>query len=297
MNKIKVSHWPVEDGRYKIGNPESPVAVCTEATVEGIDVNLSKVAIIGKCVTENIGIEKVVKNIVSNPNIRFLILCGKKSSGHDVGQTLISLKKNGVDRQMKVIGSSGSIPMVKHLTSDEVRRFQQQIMDVDMQGITESSKINFKVEQCLKSDPGAFTGKPIKIKKLKEGEMIKCVKAVKSGKFVPDPKGSFQISVDHKEGLIICQHFNKNLELDVQINGKEAIAICDTIVRLGLIGKFSGSLSHMANLGRELAKAEIALVHGLEYKQDEPLINKTNKSNNLMRQMRQMKLKEDEFGW
>ncbi|MBI4999577.1 hypothetical protein HZB97_02295, partial [Candidatus Gottesmanbacteria bacterium] len=76
-----------------------------------------------------------------------------------------------------------------------------------------------------------------------------------------------------------------------------AISICDTIVRLNLVGKFSGSLSHMANLGRELEKAEIALKHGLEYKQDEPLINKTNKSNNLMRQMKQMKLKEDEFGW
>ncbi|TSC53150.1 MAG: tetrahydromethanopterin S-methyltransferase subunit A, partial [Microgenomates group bacterium LiPW_16] len=110
--KVKVSHWPVEEGRYKIGNPQSPVAVCTEATVEGINVALGKVAIIGKCVTENIGIEKVVKNIVSNPNIRFLILCGKKSAGHDVGQTLISLKENGVDRQMRVIGSTGSIPVV-----------------------------------------------------------------------------------------------------------------------------------------------------------------------------------------
>jgi tetrahydromethanopterin S-methyltransferase subunit A len=292
MNKIKITNWPVEDGRYKVGNPESPVAVCTEATVEGIEVNLAKVAIIGKCVTENIGIEKVVKNIVSNPNIRFLILCGKKSSGHDVGQTFISLKKNGVDRQMKVIGSSGSIPVVKHLTIDEIRRFQQQIMDVDMQGIMESSKINFKVEQCLKNDPGAFSGRPIKIGKLKEGEMIKCVKAIRTKKFVPDPTGSFQIAVDHKERLIICQHFNKNLELDVQINGKDGKSICDTIIRMNLIGKFSGSLSHMANLGRELAKAEIALKSGLEYKQDEPLeiryaelgISKSDK-------------KEDEFGW
>lgn len=285
MTKVKVSNWPVEDGRYKVGNPESPVAVCTEATVEGINVNLGKVAIIGKCVTENIGIEKVVKNIVSNPNIRFLILCGKKSAGHDVGQTLISLKENGVDKGMKVVGSTGSIPVVKHLNPEEIKRFQHQIFPVDLQGVVEESKISYKIEQCLKTDPGAFTGEPIKIKKLKEGEMIKCIKAKKTGKFVPDPTGSFQIAIDPKEGLVICQHFNKNLELDVQINGKDAIAICDTIIRMGLIGKFSDSLSHMANLGRELAKAEIALKSGLEYKQDEPL------------KIEGKKLKEDEFGW
>lgn len=291
--KVKVSHWPVEEGRYKIGNPQSPVAVCTEATVEGINVALGKVAIIGKCVTENIGIEKVVKNIVSNPNIRFLILCGKKSAGHDVGQTLISLKENGVDRQMRVIGSTGSIPVVKHLNFEEIKRFQHQIFPVDLQGVVEESKISYKIEQCLKTDPGAFTGKPIKIKKLKEGEMIKCIKATRqpAAKFVPDPTGSFRIAIDQKEGLIICQHFNKNLDLDVQINGKDAIAICDTIIRIELIGKparqaggFS-PLSHMANLGRELAKAEVALKSGLEYKQDEPL------------KIEGEKLKEDEFGW
>lgn len=287
MRKIKISHWPVEEGRYKVGDPQSPVAVCTEATVEGINIDLDKVAIIGKCVTENIGIEKVVKNIISNPNIRFLILCGRKSQGHDVGQTLISLKENGVDKKMRVIGSTGSIPVVKHLDLGEIRHFRDQILPINMQGVVDSKKISFKAEQCLKSDPGAFTGRPIKIKKLKEAELIKCVKATKSKEFVPDPTGSFQIAVDHKEGLIICQHFNKDLELDIQINGTDSIAICDTIIRLNLVGKFSGSLSHMANLGRELAKAEVALKSGLEYKQDEPLILNEGEK----------RLKEDEFGW
>lgn len=283
--KVKVSHWPVEDGRYKVGNPQSPIAVCTEATVEGIFVNLAKVAIIGKCVTENIGIEKVVKNVVSNPNIRFLILCGKKSHGHDVGQTLISLQRNGVDRQMKVIGANGSIPVIKHLVNDEVRRFRDQILPIDLQGVIDNGKISFKIEQCLRQDPGAFTGQPMKIKKLKERSLIKCVQATPATKIILDPTGSFQISLDPKEKLIICQHYNKDFELDVQINGKDAKSICDTIIKMGLIGNFSGGLAHMANLGRELQKAEIALKEGLEYKQDEPLeIGKLDK-------------KEDEFGW
>lgn len=281
MKKIKVTNWPVEEGRYKVGNSQSPVAICTEATVSGIEADPFKVAIVGKCVTENVGVEKIVKNIVSNPNIRFLILCGKKSVGHDVGQTLISLKENGVDEKMRVIGSSGSIPILRHLTLFEIRRFQDQILPIDMQGIIENPRINFKVEQCLKSDPGPFSGKPVKIKKLKGEEMIKCVKAVGSSEFVPDPLGSFQISVDRKTGLIACRHFNKNFDLDIQINGKEAIAICDTIIKMRLVSSYS----HMADLGRELQKAEIALVGGLEYKQDQPL------------KIEGRGLKEDEFGW
>ncbi len=286
MKKIKLNNWPVEDGRYKVGNPQAPVAVCTEATVEGINVDLKKVAIIGKCVTENIGIEKVVKNIVSNPNIRFLILCGKKSHGHDVGQTLISLQKNGIDKNMKVIGSTGSIPVVKHLSKDEVHYFRNQILPIDLQGETSENKISFEIEKCLKQDPGAFTGKPMKVKKLKEGELIKCVQATPDKKVALDIAGSFQIYIDQKEKLIILRHQNKNLEFDVQINGKDAKSIYETALRMKLLTR----MEHAAYLGEELAKAQIALENGQEYIQDKSLkiLNiKTKVSNK----------REDEFGW
>jgi tetrahydromethanopterin S-methyltransferase subunit A len=290
MLKVKVTHWPVEEGRYKIGNPQSTVAICTEATVEGINVDLGKVAIIGKCVTENIGIEKIVKNIVSNPNIRFLILCGKRSQGHDVGQTIISLHENGVDHKMKVIGSTGSIPLVKHLTLDEVSRFRNQIMPINLQGVTDSDKIKFKVEQCLKKDPGAFTGQTIKIKKIKQNKMAKCLKAKRDKEYIEDPAGSFQITVEQKEGLIILAHYNPKLELDVQITGSEAVAICDTLIKSRLIGKFSGSLAHLAYVSRELAKAEVCLKNKIEYRQDEPLVIKKEAGTGVGK-------KEDEFGW
>ncbi|MFH0864511.1 MAG: hypothetical protein V1858_05500 [Candidatus Gottesmanbacteria bacterium] len=291
MLKTKVTHWPVEDGRYKVGNPSCPVAICTEATVEGINIDLNKIAIIGKCVTENIGIEKVVKNIVSNPNIRFLILCGKKSHGHDVGQTIISLNKNGIDNKMKVIGSTGSIPVVKHLTAEEINCFRKQILTIDLQGETSENKISFKVEECLKQDPGAFTGKPMKINKLKEGNLIKCVDAVVSGKFISDPTGSFQISIDKKEKLIICRHHNKNLELDIQINGKDSKSICETLIRMGLVGNFKDSLGHASYLGRELMKAEIALENEIAYTQDKSLEIKNSEL-----RIKNDK-KDDEFGW
>jgi len=55
-----------------VGDPNSGVAVATLASpllIEGA-------AIIGQCKTENLGVEKIVANVISNCNIRFLILCG-----------------------------------------------------------------------------------------------------------------------------------------------------------------------------------------------------------------------------
>ena len=70
--KEPAAGWPVISGDYIVGDPESPVAVTTLAS--HIEAELSGAAIAGPCKTENLGVEKVVANIISNPNIRFLIL-------------------------------------------------------------------------------------------------------------------------------------------------------------------------------------------------------------------------------
>lgn len=285
---VKKINWPVEEGRYRVGEKTAPVAICTEATVAGIEVDMDKVAIIGKCVTENVGVEKLVKNIVSNPYIRFLIVCGKSSRGHDVGQTLLALSKNGVNEDNRVIGSTGGIPLLKHLTKEEIELFRKQVLVVDMQGETNNQKISFKIDQCLKKNPGKFSGRPMKIRKLTQVKKIKCIRAqVSHKKYVADPKGSFQITIDNQRGEIIAQHYNSDLELDIQIVGKNTKAITDMIVKMGLVGDFIEAKNHAAYLGQELAKAEICLKNGIDYIQDEPIVLSKNEK----------KLTQDEFGW
>jgi tetrahydromethanopterin S-methyltransferase subunit A len=282
----KTRLWPVEGGRYRVGNPCSPIAICTEATISGIKVNLEKVAVIGKCVTENVGVERIVKNIIANPRIRFLLVCGKVSKGHAVGQTILALKKNGVDQKMRVIGSQGAIPLLKHLTLQEIDRFRKQVMVVDFQGVTNSQKIQFKIEELWRKDPGKFAGQPLKMVKTKK-QKVKPVKAIKAEeKYVTDPKGSFQITIDKEKGVIIAAHYNPDFEMDTKIVGKTAHEITDTIIKRVLIGDFAEAKDHAAYLGRELAKAEICLKNGLDYVQDEPVVLKKEK-----------KQAEDEFGF
>jgi dihydropteroate synthase-like protein len=90
---------------------------------------------------------------------------------------------------------------------------------------------------------------------------------------VLDEKGLFKIAVDHNNGNIVAIHVSSSQEdkPSVIINGKTAESIYSTIEKMSLVTR----LDHAAYLGRELAKAEIALKTGKEYVQDSPLFKKT----------------------
>src|SRR4030043_1871082 len=133
--------YPPEEGRYVRGNDYSPVAVCpildtfdfaippelNEVVMSGID---SGAALSGMLQTENIGLEKITCNIVPNPNIRYVVLCGRESSGHLPGETLLALKQNGVDEKKQVIGSTAPTPYLHNLPVEGIERFKRQIVTV-----------------------------------------------------------------------------------------------------------------------------------------------------------------------
>lgn len=78
-------------------------------------------------------------------------------------------------------------------------------------------------------------------------------------KFVRDKKGDFRIWVSGE--WIVCSHEKAN------IVGKDAKSILDTVLKLDLVSR----LDHAGYLGRELKKAEIALILGKNYVQDREL--------------------------
>ena len=141
--KAPADGWPVISGDYIVGDPESPVAVTTLAS--HIEAELSGAAIAGPCKTENLGIEKVVANIISNPNIRFLILAGAEVQGH----------------KKKIIGATGAIPFVENVPLEGVERFQQQLEIVDLIDTEDVGAIQSKINECIEKDPGAVEADPI----------------------------------------------------------------------------------------------------------------------------------------
>ena len=97
---------------------------------------------------------------------------------------------------------------------------------------------------------------------------MRTVDAVREAHFAPDERGWFKIQIDRESSMIIVSHYaEKGDSPDAIVRGRSAEEIYQTIIREGLIGK----MEHASYMGLELGKAEIALLLGRSYSQDEPL--------------------------
>ena len=255
------------EGDYLIGNPASRVAICTladtelpgELKSEGL---LEKAAIVGPLSTENLGIERVIRNLISNPNISFLILCGRDSRGHRAGQALLSLKDNGVDDNRRITGALGPRPVLRNVTDEELTAIRQRITVIDEIGTRDVPRLA-EVVEALAQPTGAPPALPTKV------HMPKVVEAqrLSNREWVHDPEGFFLVLLDRDAGVIVCEHYTKDGLLNESIRGAAANDVSNTAIKRGLLSR----LDHAAYLGRELAKAETALALGLPYAQDESL--------------------------
>ena len=96
-------------------------------------------------------------------------------------------------------------------------------------------------------------------------------------KWEQDPKGYFLIKVDKAEKVIrvgFCTNDNKMVK---EFVGKNAEELYHTILAHDTIS----IMAHACNIGRELAKAEIALEYGLDYVQDDRLVMKKTEESEL----------------
>jgi tetrahydromethanopterin S-methyltransferase subunit A len=90
-------------------------------------------ALSGTVQTENIGFEKMICNIVANPNIRYLVLGGPESEGHLTGQALKALHKNGLNEKKRIIGTEAPHPILFNVPLELVERFRAQLTLIDLQ--------------------------------------------------------------------------------------------------------------------------------------------------------------------
>lgn len=167
--KSPASGWPIVQGDFQAGDPNSPVAVMTCGShLDEKGICDAGAAICGSCKTENLGLEKVIANIISNPNIRFILLCGTEVKGHLAGQTMDALHKNGV-KDGRVVGAEGAIPFIENLADDAITRYQEQTELVNIMEAEDMGAIKAKIDELKGKDPGAFAGDPM-IVEVKEAE-------------------------------------------------------------------------------------------------------------------------------
>jgi len=258
----------MSEGRYKLGSCDSPVAICTMASIDLVDeIPRDGVAVVGKCVTENLGLEKIVENITANPQIRFLILCGKVSKGHFVGEAVKCIVKNGVDDEKRIIGARGAMPVLKNVSSEQIEQFRKQIEPVDLIDIEDIPKITQAVQGCLSRNPGPYklSESETKTQAVSQVETIQAPEYDEETSWQPDPMGFFTILVSGDS--IIAEHYSAQKKLLRKIQGRSAKDIYSKIISLGIVSTYG----HAAYLGKELQKAEFALRNNIQYEQDKDL--------------------------
>ena len=270
------AEWPRIPGKYFVVNPKAPVAVTTLGSV-ALAKEVSAAApqglcIVGKVETENIGIEKIIKNILANPAIRCLVLTGAEPPKHLTGASFLALFELGVDDGMRIIDAPGMRPVLPNTSREEVTAFRDRIEAVNMIGCTDIEEIRSTVVRVAgqktttalgaRSSPTPGAQSPA----APASEQLSVERVVATGedpeRIKLDKAGYFVIQVENHALLVEHYDYENNLVRIVQ--GSDARSIYLTLIRNEWVTK----TDHAAYLGKELAKAELSIRLGFEYVQD-----------------------------
>ena len=257
--------WPPLPGDYRVLRFQAPVAVCA-LNSDDLVLRLAAarppgLSIVGSLHTENLGIEHLIRNLLPNPHVRFLLVCGedtRKAIGHLPGQSLVSLVREGLEENGRICGAQGKRPILKNVSREQVENFRRRLQLVDLIGTTDIEEIAGRIAEAAANDPGPAEAISF------EGSSVPVQQAVEPLSLVSDPAGYVVITPDRRRHLLILEHYANNGVLTRVIEGATPTALYGTVIAEGLISR----LDHAAYLGRELARAQHALATGDGYVQD-----------------------------
>jgi len=132
------------DEEFYLGNSKSSIAICTLSSIDLLknfasSEILNKISIVGRLLSENKGIDSIIKYVNENPQVRTLIVCGKEVWGHKSGHSLFELHKNGIDKNNRIINSTSPDPYLT-VSQSEIKYFQDNVCLVNM-----INQTNFKL--------------------------------------------------------------------------------------------------------------------------------------------------------
>ena len=256
--------WPPLPGNYTVLQYHAPVAVCT-LTDDALSCALAhqggtSVAMTGTLQTENLGIERLIRNVLANPYIRFLVVCGTDSCqaiGHLPGQSLVALARHGLDDRSRIQEARGKRPVIRNVDRAAVEYFRRTVEVIDLIGTKDMAAIQATVQECADRNPGPS-------EPFVPEELVLPIPGYLPTRMIPDPAGYFVVYVDHHGGCLFLEHFKNTGLLDGVIQGHTVPEVYTPAIEREWLSR----LDHAAYLGRELTRAEHALFTGEPYVQD-----------------------------
>ena len=140
---------PIPEESYH-GNIDSSIAICTLSSIDLLkklanSQILSHTSIIGRLLSENRGIDSIIKHVNGNHKINTIIVCGKEVCGHKAGHSLFQLHQNGVDKNNRIIGSISPDPYLT-VSKSQIQYFQNNVSLVNLINETNANTILQKVK-------------------------------------------------------------------------------------------------------------------------------------------------------
>jgi len=111
--------------------------------------------------TENVGFEKIICNVIANPNIRWAVLTGPESEGHLTGEAFKALLANGIDEKKRIIGTSAPHPLLFNLPMQFIERFRSQVSLIDLQFKGTQETVRQAVWACYQEEAVDFQGQRV----------------------------------------------------------------------------------------------------------------------------------------
>lgn len=121
---------------YYMGKRDKEIAICTLSSIQLLeDIGksseiMNRILIVGRLLSENKGIDAIIKFTLTHHELHYIIICGKEVRGHQAGQALLSLYENGINNNntdiRSIIEAKGPYPV---LTSswEDIIAFRKQI--------------------------------------------------------------------------------------------------------------------------------------------------------------------------
>jgi tetrahydromethanopterin S-methyltransferase subunit A len=136
--------FPVDVDKFE--GHGSNISLCTLSSLNLL-ITISKLGIMddlliaGRLHSENKGIDQMIDYCINNPQLKYIILCGKDTKGHYPGDALVCLFENGVDENGKIVGTIAPSPFLSS-NKENVLKFTKQISIIDMRNCYDIHKIS-----------------------------------------------------------------------------------------------------------------------------------------------------------
>lgn len=130
---------------YYVGQGNA-MAICTLSSLDLLakisksPAIMERIAIAGRLLSENRGIDKIISYAAGHAELECILLCGKDVKGHQAGQALLALARNGIDHAGRIIGATGPYPKLRS-SKEEINLFRTRVRVIDCTGLTDIERI------------------------------------------------------------------------------------------------------------------------------------------------------------